>query len=145
MNLNQNFKIINSIKCHKSGVVCIDNNEKFIFTGGEDGDISILHDGVVIQKIERAHNAQISGIKLLTVQIENRKVNLLISASLDQRINVFRLTDTCDIIPEASYKTAVSDLTGFDAVRDGSTILIALAGQGLQLILYNHHESTTPH
>ena len=66
---------------------------------------------------------------------------LIISTSLDQRVNGF-LMKNGGIKHVFCYKTAVSDLTGFDTVVIGSEILVALAGQGLELISLDFSDET---
>ena len=152
------------ITCHQSGVTCIDYAKGYIFTGGEDGNICVLKNGEVVNMVEKAHNAQVSGISVVAfgggghgeignsgnfgnignIGNNDNMVNpefLIISTSLDQRVNGF-LMKNGEIKHVFCYKTAVSDLTGFDTVVIGSEILVALAGQGLELISLDFSDKT---
>jgi len=132
------------ITCHQSGVTCIDYSNGYIFTGGEDGNICVLKNGKVVKTVEKAHNAQVSGISVISMNTKNPENTknienltnpgfLIISTSLDQRVNGFIMKNE-EIKHVFCHKTAVADLTGFDTVVNGSEILVALAGQGLELI-----------
>ena len=113
------------------------------FGGGGNGEIGDIGNVGNIGNIGKIENIGNTGNNKNTGNNDNmaNPEFLIISTSLDQRVNGF-LMKNGEIKHVFCYKTAVSDLTGFDTVVIGSEILVALAGQGLELISLDFSDKT---
>ncbi|XP_067657544.1 tRNA (34-2'-O)-methyltransferase regulator WDR6-like isoform X2 [Haliotis asinina] len=135
-----------AVKCHQSGVnsvhvFCHGDDRYLIASGGDDNCLTVtsIHvtaagDGMAVcmekcWKNVHAHAAQITGVWILS----NRHV---VSASIDQRVCVWELSDTnfLHFKMVACQYVHFSDISNMDVWQEGSMVYMFLCGEGLNVL-----------
>ncbi|KAI8800356.1 WD40-repeat-containing domain protein [Cladochytrium replicatum] len=148
------------VVAHHSGInslhgVLTDNGKILIASGGDDNCVSV--NVIEVQKKDcrirelkniatyskAAHSSNVTGMKII-------ESNKLVSVSIDQRICLWKLSSTEERLTLNLEKTTyvnVADCVDMSILRDGSKLLIGLAGLGLQLFTFPliHINTAEPH
>ncbi|XP_046362387.2 WD repeat-containing protein 6-like [Haliotis rufescens] len=135
-----------TVKCHQSGinalhVFCLGDERYLIASGGDDNCLTVTcvhvtaagdEMGVHVEgcwKNAHAHAAQITGVWVLSDQ-------LVVSASIDQRVCVWELSDagTQHFKMVACRYVHFSDISNIDVWQERSVVYLFLCGEGLTVL-----------
>lgn len=141
-----------TVRLHQSGVNSLDILETetpgryLLASGGDDGSLQVCHvcveSSVAVASVRisarfavlSAHAALLTGLRFLTP-------DLLVSASVDQRVALWRL-GRAGLSWQGARFCHVADVAGLEAWQreeDRDTFL-AVCGQGLQILRLGHRE-----
>ncbi|WAR22367.1 WDR6-like protein [Mya arenaria] len=155
-NLSSNGSLspLQRINVHQSGINSLQlikhGNMYMLLTGGDDNAIkvtlvaieTIIESKVKVMKSGghlSANSAQITGIWSLTD-------DLLLSASIDQRLCVWKLDVTEDKLQLQfinAYYTSVSDVANIDVWKQGEKCFVLVCGVGLELVVVSEEMTGT--
>ena len=103
-----------------------------VVTGGDDTSLVVTRYQepdrleVVWQSGRRGHTTQVTGLSLVG--------DLLMSAGVDQRLVVWRLTSDGELDWQSSKVVSVADISDLDCYKEAGQVHCALVGVGMEML-----------